>query len=334
MSIEARKQKWRDFYEGKIRTMSIIELADFGSRPFPSPDTMNAFFEWNLRRYRTQMDSLDWLDDDRVPCVTALMGTDIFAGAFGCPVYYPGDTNPYARPLISNSKEMAKLKQPKLEDSSLMRIFEFGQKLQAAAPDALIQLPDIQSPLDIAALIWEKVDFFTAMYEEPDAVKELVSMTYTLLVEFLELWFKTFGQDFIAHYPEYYMPLGITLSEDEIGSISAEMFREFSLPDLCNLSAHFGGMIGIHCCANARHQWELLKTIPGLVLLNLVQPDNIIREASEFFRDGPAIWASPNQNECHDFRARAVLLGSADTKENARQELNRLREYASRFEFR
>jgi len=296
---------------------------------------MDAFFEWDINRYRVMTESLEWLDDDRVPYVTAGMGTDIFAGAFGCPVYYPGDNNPYARPCVFNARDMAKLKQPKLEDSSLMEIIEFGQKLRAAAPGALIQLPDIQSPLDIAALIWEKVDFFMTMIDEPQAIKDLLEMVYILETQFIDLWFKTFGKEFIAHYPAYYMPWGITLSEDEIGCISTEQFQEFVWPVLCRLSSRYGGKIGIHSCANAKHQWGLLKAIPGLILFNMSQlHDNnkITREASEYFRDGPPIWAaSPAQNECHDFRSRAVLLGDADSKEKALEVLRRLREYSSRF---
>lgn len=332
MGLEERKQRWLQLYEGKRRTVVLIEQADFGIRPVPSPQTMDAFLNWTVRRYEVQRDSLAWLDDDRIPYVTAGMGTDIFAGAFGCPVYYPGNSNPFAGHLIYSSKELAKLKQPKLEDSSLMEVMEFGHKLRKAAPEALIQLPDIQSPLDIAALIWDKTDFFMSMYDEPEAVKDLISMVTILLCEFLDLWFKTFGKEFIAHYPEYYMPWGITLSEDEIGSLSAEHFREFSWPTLCDLSAQFGDKIGIHCCANAQHQWELFKAIPNLVLLNLVQPSDIIREASIFFRDGPPIWAAhARQNECHDFGSRAVLLGNAETKEEAKSELARLREYGERF---
>jgi hypothetical protein len=331
MSIADRKQRWLDFYEGKIRAMVLIEQAAFGVRPFPSPETMTSFFDWTVRRCQIQMDSMEWLDDDRIPYVSALMGTDIFAGAFGCPVCYPKDSNPYARPLIFNSRDLAKLRQPKVESSSLAEIFEFGHRLRAAVPEALIQLPDIQSPLDIAAMIWEKGDFFMALYDEPQAVKDLISMTHALLTDFLDLWFKTFGTDFIAHYPEYYMPQGITLSEDEIGSISTGQFREFSYPNLCDLAARYGGRIGIHCCANAKHQWQLLKNIPGLTLLNLGQPDPVIREASAFFQKGPPLWAAPNQNECFDFRSQAVLQGFADTKEGAVAELKRLREYAARF---
>jgi uroporphyrinogen-III decarboxylase len=231
--------------------------------------------------------------------------------------------------MIFSAAEFAKLKKPQLENSTLMETIEYGYKLQKEAPGALMQLPDIQSPLDIAALIWDKTDFFTALYDEPNAVKDLIGMTSSLLMEFLELWFRTFGNEFIAHYPDYYMPFGITLSEDEIGSISMEHFKEFSMPELIKLSGRFGGRIGIHSCANAKHQWGLLKTVPGLVMLNLVQPDDVLREASSFFREGPCQMFSSDR--AYDFGAKVVLYGKNPAKTEALSTLVELRKYSDEF---
>ena len=330
MNLDERKKRWCDFYSGSRRTMVLIEM-DYGERVYPSPGNMDRYFAYVLRKYEVQAGCLEWLDDDRAPCVSACMGTDIFAHAFGSPVIYPGNNNPYARPAVFSAAEAAGLKKPVLERSSLMEVMEYGYRLRKAAPGALLQLPDIQSPLDIAALVWEKADFFTALYDEPGAVKDLVAMITELLVEFLELWFKTFGKEFIAHFPDYYMPYGITLSEDEIGSISPEQFKEFSLPALIKLSEHFGSRIGIHSCANSRHQWPLLKTIPGLVMLNLIQPDDVIRDASVYFRDGPCQIFSMDQNSCTDLGARVVLQGTADSKTRALAVLSKLREISENY---
>ncbi|MDR0472981.1 MAG: hypothetical protein LBH43_04865 [Treponema sp.] len=330
ISIDDRKKSWLDFYSGKQRAVVLIEM-NYGGMSCPTPDNMDKAFNSHLHKYHVQMDCLEWLDDDRVPCISAGTGTEIYAEAFGSPVIYPDNNTPYARPAVFSAVEAAKLKKPELEKSSLMRIIEYGCKLQKAAPEALLQVPDIQSPLDIAALIWEKADFFMAMYDEPQAVKDLISMTASLLTEFFDLWFKTFGKEFIAHYPDYYMPYGITLSEDEIGSISTVQFEEFSMHELRKLSAHFGGRMGIHCCANARHQWGLLKEVPGLVMLNLVQPDKIIKEASAYFRDGPCQMFLQHQNECTDFGARVVLQKYADSKESALSALSALRTMAEKY---
>jgi uroporphyrinogen-III decarboxylase len=330
ITIEDRKKRWRDFYTGAIRTIIHMDINyDETETVFPSPDTMGKFFTQTVNRYHKLTDHIERLDDDRIPYISALMGSDIFAHAFGSPVIYPGNSNPFALPMIFSAVELAKLKKPQLENSTLMEIIEYGYKLQKEAPGALMQLPDIQSPLDIAALIWDKTDFLMALYDEPNAVKDLIGMTSSLLTEFLELWFKTFGSEFIAHYPDYYMPFGITLSEDEIGSISMEHFKEFSMPELIKLSEHFGGRIGIHCCANAKHQWGLLKTIPGLVMLNLVQPDDVLREASSFFREGPCQMFS--SDKVYDFGAKVVLYGNNLTKTEALSTLVELRKYSNEY---
>jgi len=69
MNIKERKQKWVDFYEGKTRALVIIEQADYGVRPIPTTENMDAFFNWSVRRYQVMKDSLEWLDDDRIPFV-------------------------------------------------------------------------------------------------------------------------------------------------------------------------------------------------------------------------------------------------------------------------
>jgi hypothetical protein len=127
------------------------------------------------------------------------------------------------------------------------------------------------------------------------------------------------------------MPFGITLSEDEVGSISTEQFEEFSLPTLGKLSEHFGGRMGVHCCANAKHQWGLFKSIPGLVMLNLVQPDERIREASAYFRGSACQMFNPDQNGCTDRRARVVLQGTARSKKEALDTCAQLRDMAAQF---
>jgi hypothetical protein len=47
------------------------------------------------------------------------------------------------------------------------------------------------------------------------------------------------------------------------------MFEEFCLPELCDLSATFGGL-GMHCCADADHQFESFKKVPNFYAFNRV----------------------------------------------------------------
>ena len=129
----------------------------------------------------------------------------------------------------------------------------------------------------------------------------------------------------VAHYPDYFMDGGITVSEDEVGAVSAEMFAAFFRDELVALSSRYGG-IGVHCCAHARHQWDHFKSLPGLRLPNLNQPHAVVAQAYDFFdtsvaqmhygyaRQGPlASW--PRQ---HPQGRRIVYETTAENSEQAR----------------
>jgi hypothetical protein len=210
-------------------------------------------------------------------------GTEIFAEAFGCKVHRPDDTNPFALPLVHSAAEADAVTAPELSSSSLAYLFDIADELyRRGGPDAVMKPVDIQSPMDIVALIWEKSDMFCAMLDAPDAVKALAGKVRTLLVAFFDEWFNRYGTTFVSHHPDYVMHGGITMSVDEVGAVNPDMFREFFRDELISLSDHFGGL-GIHCCADARHQWENFRALPGLKVMNHHAPPT--RDAREYLVD-------------------------------------------------
>jgi hypothetical protein len=327
-SIIQRKQRWRNFLDlyHPFRFVFLIRYApELPSRPWPNPELKQSRIEWIWKNYEYHLQRMAWLDDDTLPCLDMLTGTEIFAEAFGCQIYRPEDNMPFALPLVTSVQEAGRLKIPSLDTPSLALVFEMADELRhRAGPDALFRLVDIQSPMDIAALIWEKKSFYAALIEAPEAVLELVTKVRTLLITFLDEWFHRYGCEFIAHYPDYYLPQGLSLSEDEIGAVSQRMFRIFFLPELVELSKRYGGL-GVHCCANAQHQWKNFQKIPHLRLLNLNQPESILREAYTSFADispqwhygwdpggNPVDWLAQLPENAH-----VVIDVAAETKEQA-----------------
>ena len=163
----------------------------------------------------------------------------------------------------------------------------------------MLGLIDVQTPMDIAALIWDKTYFFAAMIEEPEAVKELAHKISQLYFAFFDEWFKRYGTEFIAHYPDYYMPSGFTFSEDEVGAVSPKIFEELFLPELVAISEKYGN-IGMHSCAHAKHQWENFKKIPNLKMLNFVQPYDVIMESIDFFTGVTAMYPQWSGSDSHE----------------------------------
>lgn len=290
--IDARLARWRAFLNpvesSPPRFLFLVRCGqDEPARPLLWPEHRQARVEWAWSLYRHQCDRTGWLADDAVPSLSVATGTEIFAEAFGCRVQRPADNMPFALPLIRSAGEVAGLRVPELSSSSLAYLFEMADELRSrVGPEALLRLVDLQSPMDIAALIWEKSDFLASLLLAPEAVRELAAKVSELLVAFLDEWFHRYGTRYVAHYPDYVMDGGLTLSEDEVGAVSAAAFEGFFAGELATLSTRYGG-IGIHCCAHARHQWGHFRQVPGLRLINLHQPHAVLTEAYPFF--GPGI---------------------------------------------
>lgn len=255
-----------------------------------------------LQDYEAQVQRLDDLDHDGVPTARIMTGTQLFAAAFGCPVHIYPDSPPAARPLVSTAAEADRLTVPPLDAPPLARCFELGRMLRdRLGPQVPIRVPDIQSPFDIAALIWRKQDFYLAMLDSPAAVKRLVEKCTKLLTCFLQQFMREFGEVNLCHCPNAWAPpqLGCWLSEDEAGAMSVMMFEEFCLPVLTQLSNTFGGLF-VHCCATADHQYVNFVRIPNLRGMNRVFQEPGPRPAVEAFSGRTVLmlaWMSTEQFE-------------------------------------
>lgn len=277
--IARNRQFLRDLYAGPFRGHGIIVDAE----PVPDPGAGKVPFmqrpivEWvnqQIREYEAQLARLDALDHDDVPVVRNRCGsaTEIFAAAFGCPIHEYADSNPIALPLVTTAAEADRLRVPSLDAPPLARLFEAAAMIRdRVGPDVPLGVCDIQSPFDIAALIWHKQHMYLAMLDTPEAVKTLVDKCATLLKSYLAEYRLAVGDCSSAHCPNTWGPpdLGCWLSEDEAGAMNAAMFEEFCVPVLADLSDTFGGLF-VHCCATADHQYENFKKIPRLRGLNRV----------------------------------------------------------------
>ena len=152
------------------------------------------------------------LDDDSLPCLYLRTGTEIFAEALGCEVCYPDNSNPSALPLVTSSAEVSSVTVPEVFDSTLAYLFEMADGLRSlAGGPALLRPVDIQSPMDIASLVWDRNDFYPAMIHDRVAVRELAEKAYLMLTASMDEWFRGYGPEFVSHCPDYHMPYGLTV---------------------------------------------------------------------------------------------------------------------------
>lgn len=345
-TLDARKARWLDLQRPDAKPGFVFLVrcreaeAKLPAAPAPLRQNRVAWLDWVLARYEQQAARTAWLHDDAIPFLRVIGGTEIFAEALGCPVQVPDNNLPFALAAVHDATGAARVAAPDLAATHLPWYLDFAAEAKRrAGPEAVLGLVDIQSPLDIAALVWEKADFFTAMADDPAAVAGLTDQTAALLTAFLDAWFARFGTAYVAHYPDYYMEGGLTLSEDEVGSMSAKSFRTFVKPPLESLSRRYGG-IGIHCCAAARHQWDNFRNLPGLRVLNFVkpphQPEAYIHDAFQHFSGACLQMHQGQQALPVDLsngvlaRTRTVVEVAVDTADQARRMADQLNEYRQR----
>lgn len=266
-----------------------IRVNGFGSRYSDVQTLVHGSIEdraqLGKRQLEMDLQSLHVIGDDRVPWLHPWSGTEVFAAAFGSEVHRPDDEMPFALPAVASAAEADRLSEPDIFQGPLGDVFTLADRLvELCGRGYPVRICDIQSPLDIGALIWEKSAFFMALYEAPVSVHRLLQKITNTLMRFVRAFMDRYDDVCLVHWPDLWMPAewGICVSEDEIGSISADAFREFGLPYLRALADAFGG-ISLHSCAAAQHQWDNLATLPGMRYLNFSHPATDLQTSIDRF---------------------------------------------------
>ncbi len=250
-------------------TKPIWEVGDFTTSDRPISDFVPGVVE-DFQRWSKLSDAVD---DDAVPFARLSTGTHIYAVCFGAKPHFYADNNPFAEPCVASADDAERIPEPPLENCRpLMRVLELAAAVQRELGKGVtLGPPDMQTGFDTACILWDKTDLLCAMIERPAAVQRLAGKCGRLLETFIAAYRREFPNTTFGHCPPTWTPpdCGPWVSNDECGVISPEMFETFCLPELLRLSARFGSL-GMHCCANAQHQFELFRRIPGFYAFNRV----------------------------------------------------------------
>ncbi len=285
-SQEAKKERWKALWAGEdlprplwfipaspvlaitqqkfSNKESVTELFCDREEQFQASLAFNKFFE------QTQ---LTWSHDDFVLHLQPQMGVGVFASAFGCEVEFPPDQMPWSRPVIKAGEPAEKVYQlepPDVEAGLLGKILDYAEYFDRKADYKYpIAMTDLQGPLDTAYLVWDSCDFMVAMYEHPREVHHLMRLCTDLIIKFVKKMRAKVREFVPAHFPPVYLPdgMGLAVSEDALAVLSRQLYEEFSLPYINELSEEFGGIV-IHSCGNFEHQLAALAKVDNLRGIN------------------------------------------------------------------
>jgi len=124
-----------------------------------------------------------------------------------------------------------------------------------------LRTPDLQGPLNTAGLVLNQEELLIAMYTDPGRVHEFLAKVTDLLIRYARYFNEQSGHrvcGFIWPYTFFPCDLGVSLTEDLMPLLPAELYAEFGVPCLRRLAGAFG-RVHIHCCGDWGRHAKALK---------------------------------------------------------------------------
>lgn len=213
------------------------------------------------------------IGDDWVPSLMPQLGTGVFASSFGAEIEYFPHCLPWAHPIIKKNdsiKNVLSLKIPKINSGQMKDVFKFTNFTNYLTNGKYpIVSTDLQGPVDTAYLMWHPESLMVAMYETPEIVHHIMSISTEFFIKCIKGHRKTCKEFIPFHCPRVWIPYGegICISDDILAVFSPKLWEEFALPYINRVSDEFGGII-IHSCGNFSHQIDNLKKVRNLKGIN------------------------------------------------------------------
>jgi len=188
------------------------------------------------------------------------------AGSLGCEIVFPDDDIPWVGPgWVKTEADLARLEAMDYIHSginarqiayrrAMMAVAERypvrflgGEVFYPGANPALTHTSD--GPFGVAGDLMGQTELFTACYERPDFVRELLRIITGKMIEYLDFCWE-----------EEQLPArDFAWTDDLAVNLSAEMFRDLVLPQEKRLRFHFDGRLSLHMCGKTDHLLEIFR---------------------------------------------------------------------------
>lgn len=183
------------------------------------------------------------------------------AGSLGVEIVFPDDDIPWVGPgWVKTEDDLRRLEAMDYVHSGInAKQIAFRQAMIAVADNypvrfqggpifypgenpALTNTSD--GPFGVAGDLLGQMEAFTAVYERPDFLHEVLRIVTDKMIEWL---------DFCAAEMKLPGPRSFAWTDDLAVSLSEQRFREFALPYNQRLRFHFDGWVGLHMCGRSDH---------------------------------------------------------------------------------
>ncbi len=273
-----RKEKITNAFAGKklkapedfpmiVSTPNYYAFAgnDRGMEYYESPEEMLKFQVTGYQKH------LDLVQDDFVPYFMPWYGTGVLASAFGCEIKNSSGDPGVASTCVRTVSEAAKLKKPDPYRDGYMPVVLNTIEYARKNSNLPVGPTDLNSPLCTLAQICGYDNLFIWMYEEPALVHDLMALVCETFTDWVKLQKEYTGEPMDASngLQGVWSPkgVGVWVSDDDLVSMSPELYEEFVVPYYSKIFETFGGA-SLHYCGAGNHQLHNIEKIRGVKVIN------------------------------------------------------------------
>lgn len=251
--------------------LSDVNYALCGQYDIP-PDYFDpaVMFDYQMTKIEQHLRALT---DDYVPVLHPWYGTTVVPSALGAQVAYFPEADPsLTGPVLRDPCDLKGLRKPDpCRDGQMPQVLRCIDYMKAHT-DVPVCVTDCQGPFNIALSLAGVENLFAWMYEEPDAVHELMDFCTDVLIDWVKVQKEHAGHalDGDAYPHAIEMPKGfggVAFSDDDVVAVGEAHYRTFVAPYNERLFAAFGGG-SMHFCGSARHQIGAITGQRGLTAVN------------------------------------------------------------------
>lgn len=187
------------------------------------------------------------------------------AGSLGCEVVFPDDDIPWVGPgWVKTDNDLRRLEAIDFVHSGInQKQIDYRRAMMAVADKYPVRFqggpvfypgenPSLthtsDGPFGVAGDVMGQTELFTAVYENPDFVRELLRIVTDKLIDWLDFCWQEEGLP---------TPKDFAWTDDLAVSLSAKSFRELVLPEEKRLRFHFDGWLSLHMCGKTDHLLEI-----------------------------------------------------------------------------
>lgn len=211
----------------------------------------------------------DWTPQKTINLEPYYWNTHTIPLSFGCKQVFTSEGNEWIEHLITDPSQVHEINIPNIYEGRTGEILNLAKKLvKENSRDALIRLPDIQSPLGVCELMWDQ-SFYIALLTNIDEVKILLEKITKFIIDYIKEFQKILGDRYnpCCHPQIWSNSHGYYISDDANSMVSPEMHLELSIEYINRITDQCGPVF-YHSCTVTEPYIDNIKKVKNMKLMN------------------------------------------------------------------